>query len=99
MSVVFAIAPALPLGKSGKFVAGAYLVDQPAERQNVQLLTNHQRVWIGEVVFPDNRLVGHAELLGDGAYGVARLDHIRPHRQLHVGRSRRGSIADQCRPS
>ena len=26
MSVVFAIAPALPLGKSGKFVAGAYLV-------------------------------------------------------------------------
>ncbi len=26
MSAVFAIAPALPLGKSGKFVAGAYLV-------------------------------------------------------------------------
>ncbi len=26
MNVVFAIAPALPLGKSGKFVAGAYLV-------------------------------------------------------------------------
>lgn len=26
MSVVFAIAPALPLGKSGKFVAAAYLV-------------------------------------------------------------------------
>ena len=26
MSTVFAIAPALPLGKSGKFVAGAYLV-------------------------------------------------------------------------
>ena len=26
MSAVFAIAPALPRGKSGKFVAGAYLV-------------------------------------------------------------------------
>ena len=26
MSLVFAIAPALPLGKSGKFVAGAYAV-------------------------------------------------------------------------
>ncbi|HEY3727175.1 MAG TPA: hypothetical protein VGL51_08385 [Solirubrobacteraceae bacterium] len=26
MSAVFAIAPALPLGKSGKFVAGAYIV-------------------------------------------------------------------------
>jgi hypothetical protein len=26
MSAVFAIAPALPLGKAGKFVAGAYIV-------------------------------------------------------------------------
>ena len=26
MNLVFAIAPALPLGKSGKFVAGAYIV-------------------------------------------------------------------------
>ena len=26
MSLVFAIAPALPLGKAGKFVAGAYIV-------------------------------------------------------------------------
>jgi uncharacterized membrane protein len=26
MSVLFALAPALPLGKSGKFVAGAYIV-------------------------------------------------------------------------
>ncbi len=26
MSVVFAIAPELPLGKAGKFVAGAYIV-------------------------------------------------------------------------
>lgn len=26
MSFLFAIAPALPLGKSGKFVAGAYIV-------------------------------------------------------------------------
>jgi hypothetical protein len=26
VSLVFAIAPALPLGKSGKFVAGAYIV-------------------------------------------------------------------------
>jgi CcmD family protein len=26
MSLVFAIAPELPLGKSGKFVAGAYIV-------------------------------------------------------------------------
>ena len=26
MSVLFAIAPELPLGKSGKFVAGAYIV-------------------------------------------------------------------------
>ena len=26
MSVLFAVAPALPLGKSGKFVAGAYIV-------------------------------------------------------------------------
>ena len=26
MSTVFAIAPALPLGKSGQFVAGAYVV-------------------------------------------------------------------------
>ena len=26
MSLVFAIAPALPLGKAGKFVAGAYVV-------------------------------------------------------------------------
>ena len=26
MSLIFAIAPALPLGKAGKFVAGAYIV-------------------------------------------------------------------------
>ena len=26
MSLLFAIAPALPLGKAGKFVAGAYIV-------------------------------------------------------------------------
>ena len=26
MSVLFAIAPALPIGKAGKFVAGAYIV-------------------------------------------------------------------------
>ncbi|MFZ0043548.1 MAG: hypothetical protein WAK93_19725 [Solirubrobacteraceae bacterium] len=26
MSLVYAIAPALPLGKAGKFVAGAYIV-------------------------------------------------------------------------
>jgi flagellar biosynthesis/type III secretory pathway M-ring protein FliF/YscJ len=26
MSLLFALAPALPLGKSGKFVAGAYIV-------------------------------------------------------------------------
>jgi flagellar biosynthesis/type III secretory pathway M-ring protein FliF/YscJ len=26
MNLVFALAPALPLGKSGKFVAGAYIV-------------------------------------------------------------------------
>jgi hypothetical protein len=26
MSVLFAVAPALPLGKAGKFVAGAYIV-------------------------------------------------------------------------
>jgi hypothetical protein len=26
VSVLFAVAPALPLGKSGKFVAGAYIV-------------------------------------------------------------------------
>jgi hypothetical protein len=26
MNLVFAIAPALPLGKAGKFVAGAYIV-------------------------------------------------------------------------
>jgi flagellar biosynthesis/type III secretory pathway M-ring protein FliF/YscJ len=26
MNVLFALAPALPLGKSGKFVAGAYIV-------------------------------------------------------------------------
>jgi flagellar biosynthesis/type III secretory pathway M-ring protein FliF/YscJ len=26
MSVLFAVAPAIPLGKAGKFVAGAYIV-------------------------------------------------------------------------
>ena len=62
------------VGDAGDRVARTDFVDQAAEGQDVQLLTNLQDVRIGQVVFPDDRLVGDAELSGDGADGVALLD-------------------------